>query len=279
MYIWIFLATVMVALSFLNLSQRPDKDNTLSEIKAASVVNKFKAEHTAMVKTMECEIILHRNTNSWYSSSVPYSPTGLNFSGDGAVDLDYTSYTDNLPIGYESGGLEVKHYMYCFKEQVETSTSNELVSCLDTNYDYVYAVSYVQIPVAWLSKGEEGTPLPTLINLLSKSTASTSGTIYGVGTTTVYGWTECDGGSEEHLRCKLLGNNARVGLVNNSKSKTGQYLTYDILDEDSMMWKNNADFATECAAANTPCLFAYDHIRRIDNGNHCQKLVSGEYGS
>jgi len=268
----------MVALSFLNLSQRPDKDNTISDIKAASVVNKFRAEHTAMVKTMECEIILHQNTNSWYSASVPYSPTGLTFTGEGSVDLGYTTYTDNLPIGYDSGGLTVKHYMYCFKEQAETSTSNELVSCLDTDYDYVYAVSYVQIPDAWLSKGDDATPLPTLINLLSKSVESTSGTIYGVGTTTVYGWTECNG-DDENLMCKLLGSSARVGLVNNSKSKTGQYLTYDILDEDSIMWKNNADFATECAAANTPCLFAYDHIRRVDNGNRCQKLVSGEYGS
>lgn len=69
MYIWILLATIMVALSFYNVSPRADKDHALNEVRAATVSNRFKIEHKAMLKTMECEIMYQRNSGCWDSSS------------------------------------------------------------------------------------------------------------------------------------------------------------------------------------------------------------------
>lgn len=65
MYIWILLATIMVALSFYNVSPRADKDHALNEVRAATVSNRFKIEHKAMLKTMECEIMYQRNSGCW----------------------------------------------------------------------------------------------------------------------------------------------------------------------------------------------------------------------
>lgn len=69
MYIWILLATIMVALSFFNVSPRSDKDHALNEVRAATVTNRFKIEHAAMLKTMECEIIYQKNLGCWDSDS------------------------------------------------------------------------------------------------------------------------------------------------------------------------------------------------------------------
>ncbi|MBR1825714.1 MAG: hypothetical protein IJ770_03915 [Alphaproteobacteria bacterium] len=65
MYIWILLATIMVAMTFFNVSPRVDKEHALNEIRAATVTNRFKAEHEAMLKTMECEIMYNRNNGCW----------------------------------------------------------------------------------------------------------------------------------------------------------------------------------------------------------------------
>ena len=275
MYIWIFLATVMVALSFLNLSQRPDKDNTLSEIKAASVVNRFKAEHTAMVKTMECEIIKSTNNDDWYTVDDPLKPVPVKMSGEGALSFPYTSYTDNLPVGYaNSGDLTVQHYIYCLKEQAETSENNEFVRCDRAGEkDYIYAVSYAAIPDAWLSKSLEATPLPVLVNLLSKSSISASGCAYGLGTSTIFGWTDCSISGEDTLQCKLLGNNAKVSLIDNTIGKGTQNIRYDVLDENSIMWTQNENLKDTCGAS--ACFFAYDHIQRVSaEKDRCDKLMN-----
>lgn len=95
MYIWILLATIMVALSFYNVSPRADKDHALNEVRAATVSNRFKIEHKAMLKTMECEIMYQRNDGCWDSVSSPGEPRYCTESdvrksaqpGDGAVDV------------------------------------------------------------------------------------------------------------------------------------------------------------------------------------------------
>ena len=257
MYIWIFLATIMVALSFLNLSQRPDKDNTINEVKAATLVNKFKAEHTAVVKAAKCEILKDTDTQGWFTDNMvsPFPPAELDPE---SMNFGYTSYTDNLPIGYvEDDSFAVKHYVYCFEKQIETATSNNRVSCRDKNYNYVYVVSYAEIPPAWFNK-EDATPMPILSNMISKSAISATETIYGVGAHTIYGWTQCNG-SGDNFECSFKGNNARV----NAEGKYGKddnKAVYTILTPDSLMWKDNADLISVCSG--TSCFFAYDRIDR-----------------
>ncbi len=85
MYIWILLATIMVALAFFNVSPRVDKEHALNEIRAATVTNRFKAEHEAMLKTMECEIMYGQN-NGWDYDN-PSIPDSERASAYGPVDV------------------------------------------------------------------------------------------------------------------------------------------------------------------------------------------------
>lgn len=99
MYIWILLATIMVALSFYNVSPRADKDHVLNEVRAATVSNRFKIEHKAILKTMECEIMYQRNDGCWDTPSHSGNDAryctddderqsaALNTDKDGAVDV------------------------------------------------------------------------------------------------------------------------------------------------------------------------------------------------
>ena len=49
MYLWVVLATFMVALLSFNLSIRPDADRAFMEVKAQTVLTKFRAQHYAFV--------------------------------------------------------------------------------------------------------------------------------------------------------------------------------------------------------------------------------------
>ena len=92
MYIWILLATIMVALSFFNTSPREDKASVFTEIKASTFINRFRAEHIAYFRTMECEIILNP-THSLDDSKAVIEAASADY-------VNYTSVQKNLPIGY-----------------------------------------------------------------------------------------------------------------------------------------------------------------------------------
>ena len=143
MYIWILLATIMVALSFLNTSPREDKADVFREVRAASFVNRFRVEHIAFMQTIECPFIynIHNYTN------------GQVF-GETDKTNSYTSYQDNLPVGYNEGDsdISIHHYVYCFKKdetmskdtETDRPTVGEGASC--TSSEYRYAISFAQIP-------------------------------------------------------------------------------------------------------------------------------------
>ena len=90
MYIWILLATIMVAMTFFNVSPRVDKEHALNEIRAATVTNRFKAEHEAMLKTMECEIMYGTN-HGWDDliQSQNCTPDKERASACGPVDVSF----------------------------------------------------------------------------------------------------------------------------------------------------------------------------------------------
>ena len=238
MYIWILLATIMVALSFFNLSPRADKEHALNEIRAATVVNRFKAEHVAMQKTMQCEIVKNRN-NGWdnYTGNTsdceqviempdPSVEPGMDMetqqnvyatnrqSACGPVevkhdiDLGYLSFADNLPVGYEENSSIVQsyHYIYCLDRPVENSTKPRYIPCnkvntVSTNYTR-YMVSFARIPDRWIAHdnaaGEQPTPVPMFATFLAKSTSSGS----------IYGWTDCKNG-----KCVLRGMSNKAGSM------------------------------------------------------------------
>ena len=210
MYIWILLATIMVAFSFYNVAPRADKEHALNEVRAATIVNRFNAEHVAMLRTIECEVIRGTDNNDWdeiQGASSPVDVTAYNPNAAGSssdTKFDYTEFADHLPIGYAGGKAgysneHIKHFVYCLKGDIEnenvgdgeTDISSHFVACNatiennNTNAQNLghhrYLVSVIPIPDRWKAK-DGATPLPVLVNLLAKLNSGT----------TVYGWTDCE---------------------------------------------------------------------------------------
>ena len=155
MYIWILLATIMVALSFFNLSPRSDKGNAVNEIKATSLLNRFKIEHVAIYKTMECDAVLHvdslqnpsTHTGGWTEGSDENSIVlDVSKTSGAKPDLGYIKFSDNLPIGYDLStspvAQNVKHTILCLSKPLE-DPDTEYRNCFSTGYRYM--ISYMQI--------------------------------------------------------------------------------------------------------------------------------------
>lgn len=262
MYIWILLATFMIALSFLNLSPRQDKQSVFSEIKAASHINRFRAEHVAATRTMECELLYN---GSRYSSEYLISPD---------LNVGYTSVSNNLPLGYDTTVNigEVFHYAYCFKKPI--SDEAELSTNCGSSEDR-YVISFVQLPARWISKEETKikignvedsviTPLPAYTNFLAKE-------LTGVKNT---GWLWCGSDSKCHLagRATLQTINY-VETSGNDKSNVMKYVKFTfpkaILD--------NTNFKNKCNSG-LPCLFAFDKLHNSDKNMHCKNLMRANTG-
>ena len=255
MYIWIFLATIMIALSFFNLSPRQDKDNALSEIKAASVVNRFKAEHNAAARTMECEVALKMNTQSWRQD---YNFSAIELTDDILNNIGYTSWADNLPIGYQvNDAQKVKHAIYCLSNRIDKS-DNAFIDC--NNSEFIYVVSYIKIPENWLTKnnaeGQMPTPIPAFNNLLAKGTSLKN----------PYGWTSCTLGEEDALSCVMSGAGAK-NVIYDTETGTSMFV---VLPPESVAWQNDA-FKADCTTE--PCLFSYQLMKTHDVNDHCKVMV------
>ena len=268
MYIWILLATIMVALSFFNLSPRADKADAVAEIKATTLLNRFKIEHVALFKTFECESVLHIDSlqnaasgeGGWTSGTQNHSvEIDVPADENGEVpDLGYMKYADNLPIGYDLSispiARTVKHAVLCLTKPLEDNQA-EYANCFNTGYRYM--LSYAPIPDRWLSKtqaeDENIKPLPMLTNFMSDEGFS------GV----LYGWTECDDDG-----CVLHGVSTvkrevqrQNGRVNNVKYKN--------ISKDSLVW-NDENFSNTCKTG-IPCLFAYTRMSNNDKGSYCRR--------
>ena len=262
MYIWILLASIMVALAFFNTSPRPDKDHSVNELKAATVVNRFKAEHLAMSKYMECEIVKQTDNSNWDGSegarTSATGPVSISYRGSDASAnpaLSYTKVSCYLPMGYDySSGLEVKHFIYCLDDKAETPGDRSYVACNKTRNRYL--VSYVQIPDRWLSHeeitGKSRTPAPLFMTFVSKATSSGS----------TYGWTDC-----VDNKCTLRGYSSRSGRYDRDENQT-QIYEYTLLSDSSILW---SEAKSDCRAH--PCLFAYTHLPVADVANHCYRLM------
>ncbi len=198
MYIWILLATIMVALSFFNVAPRADKEHALNNVKAATIINRFNAEHSARLHTIECEIIYNQSTQQKNGGAGwDGAVDGVRNSASGPVDVSnyepaYTTFKSYLPVGYAIGNNRkdgsgsnystsgMKQFVYCLADTIETeytpSTPNNkvFVACNEKSDDralnigdHRYLVSFAPIPDRWVSKDASKTPLPTFVNLLS----------------------------------------------------------------------------------------------------------------
>ncbi len=161
MYIWILLATIMVALSFFNTSPREDKADVYQAVRATTLVNKFRSHHLAYFRTVECEYIydaqnIEENTphNQEYHTghsvrndllrTFPPRDEYPDDYYDTDIELGYTSLSKNLPIGFLNDGYTpIYHRVYCFDNLIVDQGMESETNCKDAKYRYV--VSYQQI--------------------------------------------------------------------------------------------------------------------------------------
>ena len=277
MYIWILLATIMVALSFFNLSPRRDKDNAYSEIKAATTINRFRLENNAVVRLLQCETLMNMHTKNWDSGNAPYKielsvdDGSGNLVSNDAFDFEYTSPAENLPVGYQADpNFQIYHYVYCLDMPAESrNEDNGALPQVMHPCQYgsavhpTYVVSFAVIPMRYLSKngaaGQLAEPLPMFVKYLADETK-------GQG---IAGWLDCSGAGT----CELKGNSSyQVTNVINDATNEAVTNKLGVLPPNSVLF-NNPDF--HVCLTDQPCMFLYRKMPTTDERASCRHRMIG----
>ncbi len=274
MYIWILLATIMVALSFYNLSPRSDKENVFSEIKTATIINRFRIENNAVTRLLQCETMMnmHSGTPQWDAGSAPYK-IELTTGGSGgtadfneALDFGYTSPAENLPVGYQPDqNFQIFHYVYCLDYTAETPGAAVMTPCQYGSVVHpTYVVSFALIPMRYLVKNAapDGTidPLPMFGKYLADETK-------GQGRA---GWVTCNAAGT----CEFKGASSyqTTNVINDSTNEAVMN-SRNILPSNSVFF-NNADFRNVCLTTQ-PCMFLYRKMPTTDENAYCRHKMIG----
>ncbi len=291
MYIWILLATIMVALSFFNTSPREDKASVFTEIKASTFINRFRAEHTGYFRTLECDILY--NSNRYENSIIPVQKSDIE-------NLGYTSLASNLPIGYneEDNGQVIYHGIYCFDKDLREEGA-ALTNC-NTTAAQRYLFSFSGISERWTSKtkysvtlpdtvtknyrGEVAdifAPVPAFSNYLAKE-------LHGIKNT---GWMYC-----ANNKCYLVGRSSIQTLYDKNAAKNeyeqkadgtygikkgngtnpakdtdrNKYIALHLPAADSL----GSDFKDTCSTNGMPCMFSAEKFKTTDTSGHCRGLMN-----
>lgn len=291
MYIWILLATIMVALSFFNTSPREDKASVFTEIKASTFINRFRAEHTGYFRTLECDILY--NSNRYENSIIPIQKSDVE-------NLGYTSLASNLPIGYneEDNGQVIYHGIYCFDKDLREEGA-ALTNCSTAAQRYLF--SFSGISERWTSKTkysvtlpdtvtknyrgnvvEISAPVPAFSNYLAKE-------LHGIKNT---GWMYC-----ADNKCYLVGRSSIQTLYDKNAAKNeyeqkadgtygikkggsetnpvkdtdrNKYITLHLPEADSL----GSDFMNTCSTNGMPCMFSAEKFKTTDTSGHCRGLMN-----
>ena len=268
MYIWILLATIMIALSFFNLSPRPDKEGVFAEVKAESIVSRFRTEHSAFSRVVECKIIHNLKHDSM--------PVISKFNPTEGVDKFIWEHR-SLPIGYdkENSPLNVFHYSFCLKSDILKGTSPEIAencekymeydtSTFSTSRAYRYSVSFAPLPDRWRSKANDDDTVPVLNQALSRQYVKGS----------ILGLLNCSQETGTAANCLFTGSLSYLKKNNERLA----YLSFIPGGGDDFYTRlfANVDFNNYCAG--NICLFAIHRLSNHDVDRHCEQLYT-EYGT
>ncbi|MBQ7659598.1 MAG: hypothetical protein IJS26_02485 [Alphaproteobacteria bacterium] len=179
MYLWIVIATFMVALLSYNLSVRPDVDRAYMETKAQTVVGKFKIQHNAFKRYLNSQKI-PANPALGDPLYVSYKP-GFGYNAGqilGSDDTEPYAVEQYFPMGYLPDD-ETYSKVFCFEPSYsdsdyvdyEVNCNDAAVMaddrCCSVDYVEVYAVSWAPIPSRWLNRSS--TPTTDMMSVMSKS--------------------------------------------------------------------------------------------------------------
>ncbi|MBR2299408.1 MAG: hypothetical protein IJ870_02395 [Alphaproteobacteria bacterium] len=192
MYLWVVLATFMVALLSFNLSIRPDADRAYMEIKAQTVVTKFRAQHFAFKHFIESKKLtlaeqysdnpnLIKNTVD-YVSGVGYNDGKILGTINDAIKVEDIQHY--LPYGFQTD-TKIFSKVFCFKpnQNQYDSDANFARVCEDDDTISdpflkgtccaapgikVFVISWQEMPSRWLNH-TTGRPLSDMMSVITKS--------------------------------------------------------------------------------------------------------------
>jgi len=162
MYLWVILATFVVAILSYNLSVRPDTDRAFNETKAQTVIAKFKAQHNAFASFIYARRLSLTDAQIGGITTVKYC-SGVGYANGEIIGNSCNGFTDPsitkeavgnyMPIGYKAQtGIYSK--VFCFKGEAEdytkTCDADGVACCADTDAK-VYVVSFQTIPSNWIN--------------------------------------------------------------------------------------------------------------------------------
>lgn len=190
MYLWVVIATFMVALLSFNLSIRPDADRAYMEIKAQTVVTKFRAQHNAFKRYIESKRLsktqVAYNANHNLTDTIAYhSGVGYNdnaFTGTNRSDIlnDLAEFKKFLPYGFERDA-SIYSEVFCFKphfeadynyttvcEEDDIPDAAQRLNCCAAPGVEVFVVSWQQMPGRWINRST-GIPISDMLAVITKS--------------------------------------------------------------------------------------------------------------
>ena len=177
MYLWVVLATFIVAILSYNLSVRPDMDRTYMETKAKTAIARFKLQHTAFYSYIDSKRL--KFDEQAVGATVDYvSGTGYNNGqviGTLSDKIKVEDIEDFLPAGYTPRS-DIYSKVFCFQkapnnnleaEYPETCEAAVEATCCSREDTIVYVASWQQIPSNWLNKS--GKPTSDMMLSIAKT--------------------------------------------------------------------------------------------------------------
>lgn len=177
MYLWVVLATFIVAILSYNLSVRPDMDRTYMETKAKTAIARFKLQHKAFHSYIDSKRL--KLDEQTFGSTVDYvSGVGYNNHhklGTLSDKIRVEDIESFLPAGYTPRS-DVYSKVFCFAksgtnsleaEYPETCEQSMTSTCCSGEDTIVYVASWEQIPSNWLNKS--GKPTSDMMISISKT--------------------------------------------------------------------------------------------------------------
>ncbi|HCU58830.1 MAG TPA: hypothetical protein DIC64_02490 [Alphaproteobacteria bacterium] len=269
MYLWVVLATFMVALLSFNLSIRPDADRAFMEVKAQTVLTKFRAQHYAFVHFIASKRLTLTQQHSDnpkntvdYVSGVGYHDGKIVGTLNDAIQAqDVEKY---LPYGFQTDP-NVFSKVYCFRPTSFDADANYSIVCEnDTNIPtqdlrntccgapgiLVFVISWQEMPSRWINRNSN-IPMSDMMSVITKADGYGSNIGYITNVDTVKG-AVISGGMYRTLGEEKDENNNLTGkYVHEIKYKP----VFKVLESDK-------DFET-CMKDNeikNPCLIAINQV-------------------
>ena len=181
MYLWVVLATFIVAIVSFNLSVRPDMDRSYMETKARTAIARFKMQHNAFYSYIDSKRLRLNEQNTYDTPFVDYV-SGVGYSnheikGTTSDNITLSGVESYFPRGY-TPRADIYSKVFCFKQvsdgnnieaEYRLTCENEgmdATCCSDTNV-VVYVVSFEPISTNWLNK--KGHPTSDMIAAITQT--------------------------------------------------------------------------------------------------------------